>query len=192
MPRDRRRLTLESGPMLDLAKLIPSGAGKPGTHINAVWTYTSGEAVRIEIRLDQADGSLSLWFEGRNQFFWLCPRDRHFGGQQWYVICPKTSKRVRVLYKPGGAPGFASRHAWGRRAAYASQFLDPIGRAWRTKTKVKARVLGDADPDEWDLPPRPKHMRRRTYQRWEAKYDAAEGALDDHLCLNLARLMSRK
>jgi hypothetical protein len=29
MPRDRQRLTLESGPKLDLAKLIPSGAGKP-------------------------------------------------------------------------------------------------------------------------------------------------------------------
>ena len=33
MPRDRQRLTLESGPKLDLAKLIPSGAGKPGSHI---------------------------------------------------------------------------------------------------------------------------------------------------------------
>jgi hypothetical protein len=33
MPRDRQRLTLESGPKLDLAKLIPSGAGKPGSYI---------------------------------------------------------------------------------------------------------------------------------------------------------------
>jgi hypothetical protein len=38
MPRDRQRLTLESGPKLDLAKLIPSGAGKPGSHIQCVLT----------------------------------------------------------------------------------------------------------------------------------------------------------
>jgi hypothetical protein len=177
--------------MLDLAKLIPSGAGKPGTHIKAVWTYTSGEVVRIEIRLDQADGSLSLRFEGRDQLLWLCPRDRHFGGQQWYVICPKTSKKARVLYKPGGAPWFASRHASGRRAAYASQFLDPVGRAWRVKAKVKARLLGDSDPEEWDLPPKPNRMRWATYRRWERRYDGAEEELDLHLCRAAARLMAR-
>jgi hypothetical protein len=33
-----------------------------------------------------------------------------------------------VLFRPLGAPFFASRYAWGRRAAYASQFLDPVGR----------------------------------------------------------------
>jgi hypothetical protein len=38
-----------------------------------------------------------------------------------------------------------------RCAAYASQFLDPIGRAWRTMSKVKARLIGNEDPDEWDL-----------------------------------------
>src|SRR3712207_8573573 len=54
------------------------------------------------------------------------------------------------------------RSAWGRRAAYASQFLDPIGRAWRTKAKVKVALLGDEDPDEWDVPPKPKGDRKST------------------------------
>jgi hypothetical protein len=94
-----------------------------------------------------------------------------------------------VLFRPSGAAYFASRHAWGRRAAYASQFLDPVGRAWRTKAKVKARLLGDADPDEWDLPPKPKRMRWRTYERWEAKFDQAEEALDLQLCMAAARLL---
>ena len=94
-----------------------------------------------------------------------------------------------MRYRPLGASSFASRHACVRRAAYASQFLDPIGRAWRIKAKVKARLIGDEDPDEWDLPPKPKGMRWATYEKWEAKYDAAEEALDAHCSLALARLM---
>ena len=96
-----------------------------------------------------------------------------------------------MLYRPLGATYFASRHAWGRRAAYASQFLDPIGRAWRTKAKVKAALLGDADPDEWDLPPKPKGMRWATYERWVARYDAAEDSLDAQLIRAAARLMKQ-
>jgi hypothetical protein len=96
-----------------------------------------------------------------------------------------------VLFRPLGAPYFASRHAWGRRAVYASQFLDPVGRAWRKKAKIKARLIGDEDPDDWDLPPKPKRMRMRTYERWEAKFDEAEDALDQHLCMVVGRLMRR-
>jgi hypothetical protein len=90
-----------------------------------------------------------------------------------------------------GATAFASRDGWGRRAAYASQFLDPIGRAWRTKAKVKAALLGEEDPDEWDLPPKPKGMRWATYEKWEAKYDEAEGTLDAQIVMAAARLMKR-
>jgi hypothetical protein len=79
----------------------------------------------------------------------------------------------------------------GYRAAYASQLRDPIGRAWRTKAKVKSALLGDEDPDEWDLPPKPKGMRGSTYERWVAKYDAAEEMLDAQLVMAAARLMRR-
>ena len=91
----------------------------------------------------------------------------------------------------GEPPHFANRHAWDRRAAYASQFPDPVGRAWRTKEKVKQRLIGDEDPDEWDLPLKPKGMRLRTYERWEAKYDRAEEALDHYCTLALGRLMGK-
>ena len=96
-----------------------------------------------------------------------------------------------MLYRPLGAAYFASWYAWGRRAAYASQFLDPIGRAWRTKAKVKAVLLGNEDPDEWDLPPKPKGMRWSTYERWMAKYDVAEERLDAQIVMAAARLMKR-
>jgi hypothetical protein len=165
MPRDRQRLTLESGPKLDPAKLIPSGAGKPGRHIQCVLTYGSGETITAILKLFEYGGLLEVTFQGRHQSFSLVSKPRHFGGLQWYVICSKTGRRVRVLYRPLGAAFFASRHAWGRRAAYVSQFLDPIGRAWRTKAKVKAALLGNEDPDEWDLPPKPKGMHWATYER---------------------------
>ena len=191
MPRDRQRLTLESGPKLDLAKLIPSGAGKPGSHIQCVLTYGSGETITAILRLSDYGGLLELSCQERQQSFSLVSDPRNFGGLQWYAICPKTGRRVRVLYRPLGATFFASRYAWGRRAAYASQFLDPIGRAWRTKAKVKTRLLGNEDPNEWDLPPKPKGMRWATYERWVAKYDAAEEALNAQLITAAARLMER-
>jgi hypothetical protein len=191
MPRDRQRLTLESGPKLDLAKLIPIGAAKPGSHIQCVLTYGSGETITATLKLSDYGGLLELSSQGHHQSFSLVSEPRHFGGRQWYVVCSKTGRRVRVLYRPLGATYFASRHAWGRRAAYASQFLDPIGRAWRTKAKVKAALLGDADPDEWDVPPKPKGMHWATYERWVARYDAAEEMLDAQLVIAATRLMKR-
>ncbi|MBM6580985.1 hypothetical protein ILT44_12395 [Microvirga sp. BT689] len=191
MPRDRQRLTLESGPNLDLARLIPSGAGKPGSRIQCVLTYGSGETITAALRLSDYGGLLELSFQEQRQTFSLVSEPRHFGGLQWYVVCSRTGRPVRVLYRPLGATYFASRYAWGRRAAYASQFLDPIGRSWRTKAKVKAALLGDEDPDEWDLPPKPKGMRWATYERWVAKYDAAEDLLDAQLVMAAARLMKQ-
>ena len=162
MPRARERVTLESGPVLDLAKLIPKGTGKPGAHLRHVWSFSNADRIWIDVRLEVDHGSLHLSHSTGQQTFTLRAHERHFGGCQWYVVCPATWKHVRVLFKPLGAPYFASRHAWGPRAAYASQFLNPVGRAWRTKAKVKARLIGDEDPDVWDLPTKPKRMRRRT------------------------------
>ncbi len=191
MPRDRWRATLDSGRKLDLAKLIPHGAGRPGTDIRSRMTYGTGEAITAIAKLRDYGGWLELSFGDRQQIFSLVPSSRNFGGLQWYVLCPKTGRRVRVLFRPLGASFFASRYAWGRGAAYASQFLDPVGRAWRVKAKVKARLIGDEDPDEWDLPPKPKGMRWATYEKWEAKYDAADDAIDTLCGLALARLMAR-
>jgi hypothetical protein len=123
MPRDRWRATLDSGPKLDLARLIPSGAGKPDTNIGCTLTYGSGETLTATVKLREYGGWLQLSFQGRQQTFSLMSSPRQFGGLQWYVVCPKTRRSVRVLYRPLGATLFASRHAWGRRAAYASQFL---------------------------------------------------------------------
>jgi len=56
--------------------------------------------------------------------------------------------------------------------------------------KVKEVLLGDEGPDEWELPPKPKGISWATYERWVAKYDAAEEVLDAQLVM-AARLMKR-
>ncbi|MBM1171226.1 hypothetical protein [Microvirga arabica] len=99
MPRDRQRFTLESGPKLDLARLIPSGAGKPGSHIQCVLTYGSGETITAILKLSYYGGLLGLSFQGQQQAFSLVSEPRHFGGWQWYAICPRTGRRVQVLYR---------------------------------------------------------------------------------------------
>ena len=127
-------------------------------------------------------GTEEGWFRirieeiGLRQRINLVSRPRHFDGRQWYFICPYTSRRVSVLWMPPGARYFASRQRWGRSVAYASQCLGPDDRAYRGKAKINSRLcsIGGFDPDEWDLPPKPKWMRWRTYNRLVEKFDRYE------------------
>ena len=103
-------------------------------------------------------------------------RSRHFGGCQWFFVCPATGRLATVLWKPPGASRFCSRQAWGRQVAYASQFLDRDSRAHHGQAKLNARLcsIGQFDPDEWNFPPKPKWMRWKTYRRYEERFDRHE------------------
>jgi hypothetical protein len=124
-----------------------------------------------------------------NERFTLVTRPRHFGGRQWYFMCPAMNRPVSVLWRPPGARQFWSRRAWGRQVAYASQFRDPDNRAHLGKARIKARLIADLDPDEWDLPPKPKWMRWSTYNRQVERYDAYEDILDRGTFALMAKLM---
>jgi hypothetical protein len=71
-----------------------------------------------------------------------------------------------------------SRLAWGRQVAYRSQFRGASDRAYLGKERIKARLIGDLDPEAWDLPPKPKWMRWRTYNRYVERFDDYEEMLD--------------
>jgi hypothetical protein len=45
------------------------------------------------------------------------------------------------------------------QVAYQSQFNDATHRAHAGKARIKSRLIANLDPDEWDLPPKPKWMR---------------------------------
>src|SRR5262249_7056181 len=72
--------------------------------------------------------------------------------------------------------------------AYRSQFLDADNRAHAGQAKIKSRLIGDLDPEEWDLPPKPKWMRWSTYNRHVERYDRYEAILDDGIAELVAKL----
>jgi len=161
------------------------------------WTdsYT-GEVVAAGIITANMEGLYQGWFRiqlgSLDQWIDLIPQPRHFGGRQWYFECPMTRRRCSVLWRPPGAKRFCSRQAWTRQAAYASQFLDADNRAHRGKAKIKARLIGDCDHDEWDLPPKPKWMRWWTYNRLVEKFDSYEEVLDRGIAELMAKLLGKK
>ena len=59
------------------------------------------------------------------------------------------------------------------------------------KPKSKRDLIADLDPDEWDLPPKPKWMRWRTYNRYVERYDAYEAILDYGIAELMAKLLSK-
>jgi hypothetical protein len=196
MPRPRQRVCLGSGLKLDLNKLRRQGLVSPGAKRGAVirWTYTyTGEEIANGVITSSMEGKYEGWvriqLEGLDQTIILFPKARHFGGYQWYFVCPVMNQYASVLWMPPGADRFCSRETWGRRVAYASQFADPDNRAHIGQSKIKSRLIGDLDPDEWDLPPKPKWMRWRTYDRYVEHYDAYQAILDYGIPELLAKLL---
>lgn len=198
MSRSRQRAMLEAGLKLDINRLIRKGFIQPGSYRRCpiIWTDSIyGELLASAIIFadmsNACEGSFEIRFDNDLQHhFHLTTMSRNFGGRQWYFICPRSGIPVSVLWMPPGASRFASRKHWGRQVAYASQFLDQIGRAHHGKAKINRRLcsIGSFDPDEWDFPPKPKWMRQRTYSRAEMKFDHYEHALDIGICELMARL----
>jgi hypothetical protein len=184
MPRPRYRACLQDGLKLDLNLLARKGFIKFGADIGArriSWSNSHrGEIARGVITADMTDPN--AWFRitigGFVQQIALVSRPRHFGGRQWFFQCPATNRLATVLWQPPGASKFCSRQAWGRQVAYRSQFQGASDRAYLGKERIKARLIGDLDPAEWDLPPKPKWMRWATYNRYVERFDEYEGLLD--------------
>ena len=86
---------------------------------------------------------------------------------------------------------FCSRQTWGRQVAYASQFAGPDNRAHIGQAKIKSRLIADLDPDEWDLPPKPKRMRWRTYNRLVERFDRYEAILEDGISELMTKLLEK-
>ena len=172
MARWRQRVRLEDGIKLDINKLIGRGKKQPRSKMR-----TSARGwMRVQ------SGSLDQTIE-------LVSLARHYGGRQWYFTCPQTGRRASVLWKPPGAQFFASRQHWGPRVAYGCQFQSPYRRAWSGAEAILRRLVG-RNYSEWsgELPPKPKGMHWRTYEREIARIEAYEGACDFYLLQCIAPL----
>jgi hypothetical protein len=183
MPRPRNRVCLQDGLKLDLNDLARKGFVKRGANIGArgiSWSNSrQGQVARGVISADMTK-STNAWFRiaigSFVQQIALVSRPRHFGGRQYFFVCPATGRLATVLWMPPGAARFCSRQAWGRQVAYRSQFQSASDRAYQER--IKARLIGDLDPSEWDLPPKPKWMRWATYNGYVERFDDYEEMLD--------------
>jgi hypothetical protein len=180
-------VTLESGLKLDINSLTRSGVVRPGAASGPFrlrWTnrYTDEEiAIGVTIAdMTSDEGWLRIRIGSLDQRIVLTSLPRHFGGRQWFFRCPNLYNRCMVLWMPPGARSFACRQRWGRQVAYSSQFLDHNNLAHRAQAKIRSRLcdMGGFNPDEWELPPKPKWMRWRTYNRSVEKFDRYEAVLN--------------
>ena len=186
MARLRQRVRLEDGHKLDLNKLVRDacwpGDSQP-CNVCTQWTSNIREEFACALVTIQKEGEnrgyIKLVLVGEfEQWLDIVAQPRHFGGRQWYFVCPVTRKKCSVVWLPPGAERFGSRQTWGKQVAYATQFEAPFNRAISAREKVKSRLIGDLNPREWDLPPKPKWMRWDTYERLAEKYRSKQGIID--------------
>lgn len=198
MARSRERVCLEEGLKLDINRLIRQGFARPGytTGQNVIlwrYSYTNEVIARGIITLGMEhtqEGWMRVHLGKLAQTIALRAEPRHFGGRQWYFICPDTRRRVSVLWYPPGARHFASRHAWRGQVAYKSQFETPEDRAYWGQSKIMARLTGNTGSTDWNFPEKPKWMRWRTYNRHVEKFEAYDETLNN-VMLRHARKMCR-
>ena len=197
MPRPRRRVCLEAGLKLELYKLMRRGCVVPGAWTSfrmRWWENYTGEEIAIAectVCMRAHEGTFRIVMDDTDETIILTPRSRRFGGHQWYFVCPVENRCCSVLWRPPGAKQFRCRQGWGRRVAYSSQFLDPDNRAHRGKAKIKAKLIADLDPEEWELPPKPKWMRWSTYNRLVDRFDTYEEILERGIPELMAKLLGK-
>ena len=151
---------------------------KRDNEVRTAWSISNASRLGADMRHEH-EGQFFIQMADMEQTIILTPRRRAFGGHQWYFMCPYEDRCCSVLWRPPGASEFRCRQGWVTRVAYVSQFLDRDDRAHRGKAKIKTRLIGDCNPDEWDLPPKPKWMRWRTYNRYVERFDSYQAILDE-------------
>jgi hypothetical protein len=170
MARPRKRIELEAGLKLDLNKLRVQAISQGETTQQVIcWNSRySGGARTIGLLIcrivSATRGSIRLLLRSLDQSIDLVAAPRHFGGAQWYFVCPVQRQRASVLWMPPGASCFASRQAWGRQFAYASQFETPNYRAHLRAHEIHCRLSGEDHSPIYHLlpPPKPRYMHSNT------------------------------
>jgi hypothetical protein len=127
MPRPRQRICLQRCLKLDIRWLARQAFIAPGSASGPYairWVNSDGKEITsgwisADMRGD-SDGSLHIQIGEFGQTITLVTLARHYGGRQWFFLCPVMNRRASVLWLPRGAQQFASRHAWPGQVAYRS------------------------------------------------------------------------
>jgi hypothetical protein len=113
----------------------------------------------------------------------LTAMPQHFGGHRWWLICPVTGEKARVLYLPQGGNRFASRKAWGLsyRVERLSRFDRPFEKLFRVQQRLGGRQgLGEGLQ-------RPEGMWRRTFARHVAALEQHDLACIEQIATRIRK-----
>ena len=66
----------------------------------------------------------------------------------------------------------------------AALFESPADLAYRGQAKIKSRLIGNCDPDDWELPPKPRWMRWGTYNRHVQRFERYDDTIEEHTRLD--------
>ena len=199
MSRPRERTRLEDGLKLDINQLIRLKLLCPGKAWEKAIRWSSGfsgqHIATGKISADMTDcmrGWLRLEIGSLDQYIALEAIPRHFGGRQWYFICPNTGRRISVLWRTPGAHTFSCRQTWGRRVAYGSQFQTASDRAISAAQAIRERLGGRDWISLFDpFPPKPKGQRWQTYLQLSDRCATYESISMHHLRAFIERMQRR-
>ena len=108
-----------------------------------------------------------------------------FGGSRLWWECPANGDRAFKLFLPRGGRRFLSRRAY--RLGFASQRMSALDRAQRAKDKIERHLWWEDDGTPCPAP----GMRRRTFEKLVARWEAADEKLEAEWEPRTLRLLAR-
>jgi hypothetical protein len=176
------RTTCESCTSIDVRQWHREGRLHPGQQFSWSWTRGGEPAGSIAVRVESDAVVLNYRAESSGSGEWKSVQQRvpirltacHLGGQRPWFVCSVYSngryceRRSAILY--GAGELFACRRCYG--LSYASQQQTALHRGLEQARKIRMRLGGSAALLE-PSPARPKGMHRRTFQRLQARAEAA-------------------
>lgn len=188
---NRKRAHLEGCRRISVRYLRRHGLMQPSVHANLSWNDNCGRptgtiqvvggrdlvTLVYSVRRDDADEWRPI-----EERVALARVQKPFGGKQTYLVCPRCRRRVMELAL--GRERFRCRTCVG--VVHASSQESLTDRAMRQANKLKRRLGVEPGLDSWYQ--RPKHMRRKTFEKIDARIQAAESEVNDAHIRLLARL----
>ena len=190
-----RRLTVEEAFLaFEVAACREVLTQPDGTRGEACW----GDATRIGVRvgtLPNGYRTLRLAYaiqiddapqEEYGEELAVEPVRQPLGGRRWYFRCPRCDRRCACLYLVRRAFRFRCGRCHG--LAYHGHRLDRVARHQRLFRQIVRHLGEDPDVDGWGhLPARPPGMRRRTYARWESRWERLCDAYERDFAIGFQR-----